>query len=100
MVAGPSESGTPVPHGTGVLGRVRDSAGAPVPMATVTAAPEPAGAGPVRQEANVSDEHGDYFLALPPGRWTLTVTAADRPPVSWLAEVRDGGPGRHDVTLR
>jgi hypothetical protein len=89
-----------VPHGTGVLGRVVDSAGAPVAMATLTAAPDPAGAGPVRQEANVTGEHGDYFLPLPPGRWTVTVTALGHPPVSWLVEVPDDRPARHDVTLR
>ncbi len=100
MVAGPSESGAPVPHRTGGLGPVTDETGRAVPMATLTAAPEPAGAGPVRQEANVTDAHGDYFLALPPGRWTVTVTAVGHRPVSWPAVVPDGGQVRHDVTLR
>jgi Carboxypeptidase regulatory-like domain len=100
MVAGPSESGTPVPHGTGVLGRVTDETGRPVPMATLTAAPEPAGSGPVRQEANVTDEHGDYFLPLPPGRWTVTVTAHGRPSVSRLVLVPAAGRAVHHVTLR
>jgi hypothetical protein len=99
MVAGHSESGTPVPHGTGVLGRVTDDTGRPVPMATLTAAPDPAGALPVRQEANVTGEDGDYFLSLPPGRWTVTVTAAGHSPVSWAVEVQTDGPVRHDVSL-
>jgi hypothetical protein len=100
MVAGPPGSGTPVPHGTGVLGRVTDEAGRPVPMATLTAAPDPAGAAPVRQEANITDVHGDYFLPLPPGAWTVTVTAVGHPPVSWPAAVPERGQARHDVTLR
>lgn len=110
MVAGPSESGTPVPHGTGVLGRVVDSGGRPVAMATLSAtrdpaAPDPAGsdpagAGPVRQEANITGVDGDYFLPLPPGRWTVTVAAVGRPPLSWPVEVPSEGQARHDVTLR
>jgi nitrogen fixation protein FixH len=99
MVAGPSESGTSVPHGTGVLGRVTDEAGRPVPMATVTVVPEPAGSGPVRQEANVTGENGDYFVALPPGRWMVTVTAHGRRPVSWPAVVPADGRAVHDVIL-
>jgi hypothetical protein len=99
MVAAPPGSGTPVPFGTGVLGRVTDETGRPVPMATLTAEPEPAGAAPVRQEANVTDDHGDYFLPLPPGRWTVTVTAMGHRPVSWLAVVPAAGQALHQVTL-
>jgi hypothetical protein len=69
-------------------------------MATLTVVPEPAGAGPVRQEANVTDQDGDYLLPLPPGRWTVTVTALGHPPTSWSVEVPTAGRARHDVTLR
>jgi hypothetical protein len=100
MVAGPAESGAPGPPGPGGPGRVVARGGAPVVMATLTAAPDPAGAGPVRQEANVTGEQGDYFLALPPGRWSVTVTAPGHPPHSWLADVPAAGQARHDVTLR
>ena len=100
MVEGRAESGTPVPHGTGVLGRVTDETGRPVAMATLTAVPDPAGSGPVRQEANVTGEDGDYFIPLPPGRWTVTVTAHGRPAVSWLARVPADGQAVHHLTLQ
>jgi hypothetical protein len=88
-----------VPHGTGVLGRVTDADGRPVPMATLTATPEPSGAGPVPQEANVTGADGDYLLPLPPGRWTVTVTAHGHRPSSTPLEVPEHGNVAHDVTL-
>lgn len=99
MVAGPSGSGTPVPQGTGVLGRVTDRDGRAVPMATLSTTPDPDPAGPVRQEANVTGPDGDYFLPLPPGRWTVTVTALGHAAASEVVDVPRRGQARHDVVL-
>jgi hypothetical protein len=98
MVFGSAESGTPVPSGTGVLGRVTDTSGAPVAMATLTASPDRSAGRPVRQEANVSDADGWFFLPLPAGGWTVSATALGYRAASVAVEVADGQV-HHDLVL-
>jgi hypothetical protein len=73
--------------------------GAPIEVATITVAPNAAGAGPVSQEANVTDAQGRYFYPLPPGRWELTVTAYGYSPLTTSVVVRDGELEIHNVVL-
>lgn len=94
-----SPTGAPEVTGTGVAGRVTTVDGAPVGMATLTAVPEPAGRGPVRQEANVSDADGWFFLPLPPGTWAVTVTPPRQEAVTVTVTVPDRGAASSDVVL-
>ncbi len=101
VTAGPGQSQSEVPaQGTGVRGRITDSSGAPIELATLTVAPPPGGSGPSRLEANVTDADGQYFLPLPPGQWEVTVTAHRHQPATLSAEVPEGKPLVRDLELK
>lgn len=101
VTAGPGQTQSEVPaQGTGVRGRVTDSSGAPIELATLTVAPPPGGSGPSRLEANVTDADGQYFLPLPPGPWEVTVTAHRHQPATLSVEVPEGEPLVRDLELK
>jgi len=101
-VAGTASSGSVTPEGTGVTGVVTDRSGAPIELANMTVEPvdADASAGPVTQEANVTDADGRFFVPLSPGTWRLKAEAPGHRPASVVVEVPEGAPTTHDLVLR
>jgi len=98
-VAGTPDVGATTPQGSGVRGRVTDASGGPIELATLTFAPQ-TGSGPVTQEANVTDADGRYFLPLPVGEWTVTVTAVGFRPSTLRVQVSERKQLVRDVVMK
>lgn len=100
VTAGPAQTQPPeLAEGTGVRGRVTDTSGEPIELATITVALGVEATGPARMDANVTDADGRYFLPLPPGPAEVTISAHRQQPATLSLTVPEGDPLVRDVVL-
>ncbi|MBA3372541.1 MAG: carboxypeptidase regulatory-like domain-containing protein [Euzebyaceae bacterium] len=86
-------------RGHGVRGRVTDSSGEPIELATIMVARGEEATAPARMDANVTDADGRYFLPLPPGPAEVTISAHRQQPVTLSVVVPEGEPLVRNLVL-
>jgi hypothetical protein len=100
VTASPAQTQPPgLAEGTGVRGRVTDSSGEPIELATIMVARGEEATAPARMDANVTDADGRYFLPLPPGPAEVTISAHRQQPVTLSVVVPEGEPLVRNLVL-